>query len=137
MDLYDFFFPEQAEAGHLRSISRSMARSGSSSRAAETSARRAVDEVAELRTDVRFLSLVIATILKRLAENETMSLVDLADLINEIDGLDGVSDGGLDLGVLRGILGVLKQEIAQEEEPGEEQINIVTEPTWPSRYRHR
>ena len=135
MDLYDFFFPEQAEAGHLRSISRSMARSGSSSRAAETSARRAVDEVAELRTDVRFLSLVIATILKRLAENETMSLVDLADLINEIDGLDGVSDGGLDLGVLRGILGVLKQEIAEEAE--EEQINIVTEPTWPSRYRHR
>ena len=137
MDLYDFFFPEQAEAGHLRSISRSMARSGSSSRAAETSARRAVDEVAELRTDVRFLSLVIATILKRLAENETMSLVDLADLINEIDGLDGVSDGGLDLGVLRGILGVLKQEIAEEAESEEEQINIVTEQTWPSRYRHR
>ena len=137
MDMYDYFFPVQAQATHLRSISRSIAHGVSSSRAAETSALRAADEVAELRSDVRFLALVITTILKRLAENETMSLVDLTDLTNEIDDLDGVSDGGLDLGVLRGILGVLKQEIAQEEKPEEEQINIVTEPTWPSRYRHR
>ena len=137
MDLYDFFFPEQAEAGHLRSISRSMARSGGASRAAQNSARRAVDEVAELRGDVRFLTLVLATILKRLAENETMSLVDLADLINEADSLDGVADGGLDLGVLRGILGVLKQETAEESESEEEQIDIVTESTWSRRYRRR
>jgi hypothetical protein len=137
MDLYDFFFPEQAEAGHLRSISRSMARSGGASRAAQNNARRAVDEVAELRGDVRFLTLVLATILKRLAENETMSLVDLTDLINEADGLDGVADGGLDLGVLRGILGVLKEETAEETQSEEEQIDIVTESNWSRRYRRR
>ena len=114
-----------------------MARSGGASRAAQNNARRAVDEVAELRGDVRFLTLVLATILKRLAENETMSLVDLTDLINEADGLDGVADGGLDLGVLRGILGVLKEETAEETQSEEEQIDIVTESNWSRRYRRR
>ena len=126
MDMYDFFFPEQAEAAHLRRISRTLARSTASAGARTI---QNADELADLRTDVRFLSLVVAAILKRLAEQQTMSLGDVSDLLQDIDHLDGLPDGGLDPGVLRGILGVIKQE-PDEQQP---EIKIVTTP----RYRNR
>ena len=106
MDMFDFFFPEQAQAKHLRRLA-----------AAQVSAARAPnrslaqnEELAELRADVKFLSLVIAALLKRMNETQTMSMDDVQDLIDEIDGLDGVPDGGLGVGVLRGLLGVLRQD---------------------------
>jgi hypothetical protein len=134
VDLFDFFFPEQAEAAHLRRISSNLSRSQSSTRAAADTARRAADDVVELRSDVAFLALVLAAILKRLAENETMSLADVSDLLDEIDGLDGLPDGGLNPGVLRGMLGVLKESPPREPESSPEQFKIDTGPT---RYRRR
>ena len=106
MDMYDFFFPEQAQASHLRRI----ARAQSSAARAPNRSLRLEEEFAELRSDVQFLTLVIATMLKRMNETQTMSLDDVQDLIDEIDGLDGVPDGGLAPGVLRGLLGVLRQD---------------------------
>ncbi len=132
MDMFEFFFPEQAEAQHLRRISSSLSRSQASSRAAAGTAQRTADEVADLRSDVAFLTLVITAMLRRFAENETMSLADVADLLGEIDGLDGVPDGGLNPGVLRGMLGVLKEETRQEPGSPAEKIEIKTRPT---RYR--
>jgi len=129
MDMFDFFFPEQAEAAHLRRISNSIA---GSKTAHGSAARRNESEIDALRADVQFLSLVIAAILKRLSEQKTMSLGDVSDLLDEIDELDGLRDGGLEVGVLRGILGVIKQEPAKEGEDLSE-INIVTTP----RYRRR
>ena len=132
MDMFDFFFPEQAEATHLRRISSSLSRSQNSTRAMANTARRAADDVADLRSDVAFLTLVLAAILKRLTEKETMSLADVSDLLIDIDGLDGLPDGGLNPGVLRGMLGVLKESPQQERESGLEQIKIDTRPI---RYR--
>ena len=134
MDMFDFFFPEQAEATHLRRISNRLSHSQISSRAAADTARRAADEVEDLRSDVAFLTLVMTAILKRLAENETMSLADVSDLLNEIDGLDGLPDGGLNPGVLRGMLGVLKEPPPEEAESSPEQIKIDPGPI---RYRRR
>jgi hypothetical protein len=134
MDLFDFFFPEQAEAAHLRRISSNLSRSQHSTRAAANTAQRAADDVAELRSDVAFLTLVLAAILKRLAENETMSLADVSDLLKEMDGLDGVPDGGLNPGVLRGMLGVLRETTVQEPDADSDGFNIDTRPT---RYRRR
>jgi hypothetical protein len=134
MDLFDFFFPEQAEAAHLRRISRNLSHSQYSTRAAADTARQAADDVADLRSDVAFLTLVITAILKRLAEKETMSLADVSDLLADIDGLDGLSDGGLNPGVLRGMLGVLKEGAPQEAESGPEQFKVDTGPI---RYRRR
>ena len=132
MDLFDFFMPEQAQATHLRNISRSLSHNRTISRSSSVSARQTADKVSDLRDDVNFLTLVLASILRRLAETKTMSLADVSDLLGEIDGLDGFGDGGLDPGVLRGLLGVIKQDLS-EEESEEEQINIVTTP----RYRRR
>ena len=128
MDLFDFFFPEQAQATHLRAI----ARKGSLTsqrivRSDESS------EIEALQEDVNFLTLVIAALLRRFAETETASLADVQDLLDEIDALDGVADGGLDPRVLRGLLGVLKESKNQQADRGGDEFKIVTTP----RFRKR
>lgn len=60
-------------------------------------------------------------ILKRLTETKTMSLADVQDLLTEVDAMDGVGDGGLEPGVLRGLLGVLKQDMNAGVRTGEQQ----------------
>jgi hypothetical protein len=135
MDLFDFFFPEQAEASHLRRISSTLSRQSATSGSAAATARQASSEVAELRGDVKFLTLVLAAILKRLSETETMTMADVSDLVGEIDRLDGLPDGGLDPGVLRGMLGVMKQQPETPPAAGPEEIKIVTSPYRPRRYR--
>lgn len=106
MDLFDFFFPAQAQATHLRKIA---ARQTLASAHPQTSMQSS-DELAALRTDVKFLTLVLAVILKRLAETKTLSLTDVQDLVKDFDSLDGVADGGLEPSALRGLLGLLNQD---------------------------
>ena len=122
MDFFDFFFPEQAQATHLRDI----ARSSKMSRRASTRDSGKLNELSELQEDVKFLTLVVAALVKRLTETETLNLVDLKDLIEEIDQLDGELDGNLEPGVLRGILGLLKERDPSEpdDSDGEEPIQI-------------
>ncbi|MCH2182377.1 MAG: hypothetical protein MK108_10260 [Mariniblastus sp.] len=122
MDFFDFFFPEQAQATHLRDI----ARSSKMSRRASTRVSGKLNELSELQEDVKFLTLVVAALVKRLTETETLNLVDLKDLIEEIDQLDGELDGNLEPGVLRGILGLLKERDPSEpdDSDGEEPIQI-------------
>ncbi len=118
MDFFDFMFPEQAEATHLRSISNQL-RSNAlarnrNARSAGQAAAGTTAELEELQGDVRFLSMVLLAVVKRLSEEETLSVADLADLFDEIDGLDGTADGGLDVNVLRGALGAVRAAEAPE-----------------------
>ncbi|HAY80713.1 MAG TPA: hypothetical protein DCY79_12975, partial [Planctomycetaceae bacterium] len=108
MDLFDFMFPEQAEASHLRSISRSLrtqtvAASGTRARIEQTQS-----SVEGLREDVHFLNMVVMAIIKRLTEKETMNMADISDILEQIDHLDGVQDGGLDINSMRAVLGAVK-----------------------------
>lgn len=121
MDMYDFFFPEQAQASHLRRIARAQF---SAARAPNRNLRQE-EELAELRSDVQFLTLVIAAMLKRMNETQTMSMDDVQDLIDEIDHLDGVPDGGLAPGVLRGLLGVLRRDPPADS--GEEEFRVIAD----------
>ena len=128
MDLFDFFFPEQAQATHLRAIARKGSLTSQRVVRSDTSS-----EVTALREDVHFLTLVIAALLRRFSETEAASLADVQDLLDEIDGLDGVADGGLDPRVLRGLLGVVKEGNDQPSDGGGDEFKIVTTP----RYRKR
>lgn len=127
MDLFDFFFPEQAQASHLRKIANRRATTPRHVSGTDHSS-----EINALRDDVKFLTLVITALLKRLSETETLSIADVQDLRDEIDALDGAADGGLDPGVLRGLLGVLKQE-TEEQAGTTSEFKITTTP----RYRRR
>ena len=125
MDLFDFFFPEQAQAAHLRKIAQQRAvRPPDSREPAATS------ELNALKEDVRFLTLVVAALLRRFSETETASLADVKDLLDEIDALDGVADGGLDPGVLRGLLGVLKGSGENQTQAEGNPFTIVTTPRY-------
>ena len=128
MDLFDFFFPEQAQASHLRTI----AKNGSFTPRRVSGGDQA-SEIKALQEDVSFLTLVIVALLRRSSETETASLADVQDLLDEIDGLDGVADGGLDPGVLRGLLGVMKESNDRQGDASNEEFKIVTTP----RYRRR
>ncbi len=128
MDLFDFFFPEQAQASHLRKIARQR-----SYHSRTVSGNDQSSEIKSLQDDVRFLTLVIVALLRRFSETETASLADVQDLLDEIDGLDGVADGGLDPGVLRGLLGVLRASNDNLSDTEHDEFTIVTTP----RYRKR
>ena len=129
MDLFDFFFPEQAQAAHLRKIAARQSLGGSSS----SLATQRNDDISALKGDVRFLTMVLTAILKRLTETQTMSLADVQDLLDEVDVLDGVADRGLDPGVLRGLLGVLKQDSEATAVSGNEVFEKISE--FHNRYR--
>jgi hypothetical protein len=130
LDLFDFFYPQQAMASHLRKIAQ---RRPIVSRPVTGSVQSA--DVTELQDDVRFLTLVITALLRRFSETETASLADVQDLLDEIDGLDGVANSGLEPGVLRGLLGVLKDssEDQSDADADADEFKIVT----PPRYRKR
>ena len=115
MDMFDFFFPEQSQAKNLRRLANAQV---SAARRPNRDAGQQ-SEIDTLRGDVNFLTLVVAALLRRMAETKTMSMDDVQDLIDEIDGLDGVPDGGLNPGVLRGLLGVLRQQPPRDHESDE------------------
>lgn len=121
MDLFDFMFPEQAEASHLRSISRhlrtqNISASGTRSRLEATN-----NSVESLREDVRFLNMVVMAIIKRLTENETMNMADISDILEQIDHLDGVQDDGLDINAMRAVLGAIKQSPSNQPENNDQE----------------
>jgi len=121
LDLFDFFFPEQAQATHLRKLAKQRSFMPRTVSGSDHSS-----EIKALQDDVKFLTLVIMALLRRFSETETASLADVQDLLDEIDGLDGVADGGLDPGVLRGLLGVVKNAMDDAADADDEEIKIVT-----------
>ncbi len=122
MDLFDFFFPEQAQATHLRKIANRGSRAPIKS--IDT------DRVEVLQRDVQFLSLVLASILKRLDETKTMSLGDVKDILTDVDSLDGVADNGLDPRVLRGLLGAIDPQDSDEASDEDDEFKIITAPRY-------
>ena len=83
-----------------------------------------------LRQDLNFLTLVLTAILKRLDETKTLSVGDVKDLLNEVDGMDGVTDTGLPPNMLRGLLGAVDVnadvgESSTEEDRSEFQIETT------------
>ena len=103
MSLYDFFFPEQAQASHLRKL----AEGSRSSRRRARQERRTIGElekrIDDLEQDLGFVSLLLASMMAKLDESGTLSRADLKAAMQELDSVDGVSDGRLDISVLRGM----------------------------------
>ena len=105
MDLFDFFFPEQAQASHLRKIA--------NNRRQTKPVNAGTDKIDSLQRDVNFLALVLTSVLKRLDETKTLSLGDVQDILNDVDTMDGIADNGLDPKMLRGLLGALDRKLVK------------------------
>lgn len=115
MSLFDFIFPEQAQAMHLREIAESArglgiekSRSNDESWANTLTQKQLNRRIKQLEDDKSLLTLVITILLKDYISKNKISPHQLQDLVKSIDNSDGVADGGLDIDELRNILGMEK-----------------------------
>jgi len=97
MGLYEIFFPEQAQAEHLRNIATSMRRR---QRSGERSS-----VPAELEEDVGTLCLVLLGLVGTLVEKGVITREELLEHFRRVDTLDGAADGKVSLDALRAALG--------------------------------
>jgi len=102
MSFYDFFFPEQAQATHLRSIARQSRRPRPRAKASTARTDELSERVSALEADLGFVSLLLATLMGQLDERGHVTRDDLKNALKELDELDGVKDGRLDVSALRG-----------------------------------
>ena len=114
MNLFDFMFPEQAEATHLRSISEKLSTNRIREKKMASKNSIVSQEVQDLGDDVGFIALMLMSLMKKMIEKEIITKEEILLTITEMDGLDGVLDGKIDTGILRGSVGIVKEEIPKQ-----------------------
>lgn len=115
MSLFDFFFPEQAQAAHLRRLAdqsgaqlRKLHRAGRQA-ASQDSLAQLQERVDRLRGDLGFVTLVLGSLVARLDRQGVVTRADLQAAMSEVDGLDDLSDGQLDIERLKAVLSSRQQ----------------------------
>lgn len=104
MDFVDFFFPQQAQAGHLHDLAEATRRQTVAlhrERFQRERQRREEDSqvagmeqrIAQLERDMGQAGLVIEALLELLEESKTMNRQAVAERTTEIDARDGTVDG--------------------------------------------
>jgi len=101
MSLFDFLFPEQAAASHLRRMADRQALDDRRNRIRDRGAENLERRIEDLEHDIGVLSLALAAILETANENGVISRDEIRNKISELDVLDGFRDGKLDVSVLR------------------------------------
>lgn len=101
MSLFDFFFPDQAQAAQLRRIADQAARSERRRNTASREAKATFDslqrQVDELRGDLGFTALVLGALVARLDEKGVVTRADLQAAMAKLDLADDLADGTLDV----------------------------------------
>ena len=59
--------------------------------------------VSDLEEDLGFAALVLASVMAKLNEKGTVTRDDVRAAMKEVDEIDGVADGRLDINVLKGM----------------------------------
>ncbi|MFK7740547.1 MAG: hypothetical protein AB8H80_09490 [Planctomycetota bacterium] len=103
MSLFDWFFPEQAQASHLRKLTEQQRGSRRSTQRQNATVNALEKRIESLEQDLGFASLVLASVMAKLDEKGTVSRADIKAAMAEIDEIDGVADGRLDVNVLKGM----------------------------------
>ena len=108
MSLFDFFFPEQAQASHLRRLADQQHRSQrfndlSDRQNQEQQFRIAEleDRVLDLERDLGFVSLLLGSLLHTAHEKGVVTRADVCSALEKLDAHDGFKDGQLDIDSLR------------------------------------
>jgi hypothetical protein len=106
MSFFDFFFPEQAQASHLRRLAeqghahstalhRQRLQAVQQQRQEESRTRSLEQKVAQLEQDLGHAALTIEALLELLEQSGAVTREALAARIREVDARDGVADGRL------------------------------------------
>lgn len=104
MSLFDFFFPDQAQAVHLRTIAENTQREVFRRRASEITEQMRMkqatrlktkldDRLGELENQLAQSALVIEALITQLEDKKLISRDELKARVAEIDAADGVLDG--------------------------------------------
>ena len=103
MGLFDFFFPEQAQAERLRELvdqQRHMLRKTRTEARTSVQAKSTLDqlqkEVQTLRNDLGYVTLLLGAIVDQLDAKGTLTRAELREAVEAIDLVDDVEDGKLD-----------------------------------------
>ncbi len=102
MSLFDFFFPEWAEASHLRRLADSAELTERRERFAShrqrhqrLAAKQSQHRIDTLEKELEEATLVIEALIELLEEKDLATRTDLASRVHAIDARDGVVDGRL------------------------------------------
>ena len=99
MGLNKFLFPNRLVQAHeLGRVKRAQSRSAQ--RRAQT-VRDTKERFKALEEDLGYVTLVLGALLQRLDEAGTVTRSEVHDLMADLDSLDGVQDGRLDVDVLK------------------------------------
>jgi hypothetical protein len=105
MGLYELFFSEASDAESLSRIAKSHERNSHIRERESVESRQQNYQVdsalANLENDVGTLALILAAILKMLDEKGQINREDLKEKLKELDLLDGVRDGKINVNDLR------------------------------------
>ena len=102
MSLNNFLFGdyEWARVGDLRRLDRSQKRN---ERRRSNRTRELTKRVEDLENDLGYVTLVLGSMLATLDEKGTITHQEVKNLMADLDDLDGVKDGRLDVDVLRSL----------------------------------
>ena len=103
MSFFDFFFPEQAQASHLRKLTEQNQGRRHVAPRNNIAVSQLEERISDLEHDLGFAALVLASVMAKLDEKGTLSRDDVKAAMKDIDGLDGVADGRLGINVLKGM----------------------------------
>jgi hypothetical protein len=97
MSLFDFFFPDVAQASHLRRLADASSLAATQSRLSRVRSDQqrlsAEARMRDLESEVARLTLVLEALIEKMLEDGSAVREDLAARIAEIDLRDGVADG--------------------------------------------
>ena len=100
MSLFDFFFPEQAQASHLRRLADNQRFKARRQDRKLTAVDRRIEA---LEDDLGFVTLVLAGLMETLDEKGAVTREDVRATLAKLDEIDGVKDGKLDVNFLKGM----------------------------------
>ena len=108
MSLFDFFFPEQAQASHLRRLAeqqhrsqRHDSRSGRRDQEQTLRISELEDRVLDLERDLGFVTLLLGSLLHAANNKGVVTRDEVCSVLEELDAHDGFEDGRLDIESLR------------------------------------
>lgn len=120
MSLFDWFFPQQAQAAHLRSLSERTHRNQKSQQQNLGSLRH---RIAQLEENQGVIALVLGSLLEKLDDNGVLARGDIEAKMQEIDEYDGIKDGKLNVAVLQQLASNADSDVAFDLEVDDESVH--------------